>query len=119
MNISKILHYLALILGFQASAFFLFFLIAEGGANLIEGKISVIPFMIMMILSVGGYAYALWKPKTGALIMISGGLVMSVYLLSLGGISEIKMSLIFGLPFIIPGLIFYFIGTKENEPLPN
>jgi hypothetical protein len=119
MNTTKILHYLALIIGFQASAFFLFFLIAESGANLIEGKTSVIPFMLMMIFTVFGYAYALWKPRTGALIMISGGFIMAIYLLFMGGISEIKMSLIFGLPFIIPGIVFYFIGPKENEPLPN
>jgi len=119
MNITKILHLLALILGFQASAFFIFFLISEGGANLFEGKTSVIPFMLMMIFTVGGYAYALWKPRTGALIMISGGMIMAFYLLYIGGISEIKMSMIFGLPFIIPGLVFYFIGPKENEPQAN
>jgi hypothetical protein len=115
MNATRILHYLALILGFQASAFFLFFLISDGVADLFEGKYSVIPILIMMIFTVIGYIWALSKPKLGSVIMISGGVVMVVYLLFLGGIVGIKMALIYGLPFIIPGLIFYFVGNREQE----
>jgi len=54
MNASRILHYIALILGFQASAFFLFFLISDGVADLFDGKFSVIPILIMMIFTVFG-----------------------------------------------------------------
>jgi hypothetical protein len=115
MNASKILHYLALILGFQASAFFLFFLISDGVADLINGKYSVIPILIMMIFTVAGYIWAISKPKLGSVIMISGGLVMALYLIFLGGMVGIKMSLIYGLPFIIPGLIFYFVGQVVDE----
>lgn len=114
MNATKILHYLALILGFQASAFFLFFLISDGVADIFDGKYSVIPILIMMIFTVIGYIWALSKPKLGSLIMISGGVVMAIYLLFLGGIIGIKMALIYGLPFIIPGLIFYFVGKTET-----
>ena len=115
MNATKILHYLALILGFQASAFFLFFLISDGVADLFDGKFSVIPILIMMIFTVIGYIWAISKPKLGSLIMISGGVVMALYLILLGGTVGIKMALIYGLPFIIPGLIFYFVGKNENE----
>jgi len=93
MNATRILHYIALILGFQASAFFLFFLISDGVIDLFDGKYSVIPI----------------------LIMISGGVVMALYLIMLGGTVGIKMALIYGLPFIIPGLIFYFVGRKNPE----
>jgi len=55
MNANKILHYIALILGFQASAFFLFFLISDGVADLFNGKFSVIPILILMILTVIGH----------------------------------------------------------------
>jgi len=114
MNAIKILRYTALILGFQASAFFTFFLIAEGGSDLIEGKFRVIPIMLMMILAVAGFIWAVMKPLKGGLVMITGGIIMSVYLLLLGGFGEIFMSLIYGLPFIIPGAIFYFISKKET-----
>ena len=115
MNTTRILHYIALILGFQASAFFLFFLISDGVADLFNGKFSVIPILIMMILTVIGYIWAISKPKLGSLIMISGGVVMALYLIILGGIVGIKMALIYGLPFIIPGLIFYFVSKTEKE----
>lgn len=115
MNISKILHYIALILGFQASAFFLFFLISDGVGDLIDGKFSVIPILIMMIFTIIGYVWAFSKPKLGSVIMISGGVVMALYLIFLGGVVGIKMALIYGLPFIIPGLIFYFVGNTETE----
>ena len=114
MNATKILRYTGLILGFQASAFFTVFLISEGGANILEGKFRVIPIMLMMILSVIGFIWAVVKPSKGSLLMIAGGVIMSVYLLLLGGFGEIKMSLIYGLPFIIPGAIFYFISKKES-----
>jgi hypothetical protein len=119
MIVIKILHYLALIFGFQASAFFTFFLIAEGGANMIEGKPSVLPILSMMIFAVAGYIWALSKPKKGSLVMISGGIIMAIYLLFIGGPGELKMSLIYGLPFIIPGLIFYFTAHKVPELQPE
>jgi len=115
MNAARILHYIALILGFQASAFFLFFLISDGVADLFSGKFSVIPILIMMIFTVIGYIWAISKPKLGSLIMISGGVVMAIYLIMLGGIIGIKMALIYGLPFIIPGLIFYFVSKSAKE----
>lgn len=115
MNATKILHYLALILGFQASAFFMFFLISDGVGDLFDGKYSVIPILIMMIFTVIGYIWALSKPRLGSLIMISGGLIMAIYLIFLGGIVGIRMALIYGLPFIIPGLIFYFVSDKYPE----
>jgi hypothetical protein len=116
MNIQKVLRYTGLALGFLASAFFTLFLIAEGGADLLEGKIRVIPIMLMMIMSVSGFIWAVAKPAKGSLIMIAGGVIMSVYLLLLGGFGEIKMALIYGLPFIIPGVIFYYISTKQPVP---
>lgn len=115
MNATRILHYIALILGFQASAFFLFFLISDGVADLFDGKFNVIPILIMMIFTVIGYIWAISKPKLGSLIMISGGVVMALYLIMLGGTIGIKMALIYGLPFIIPGLIFYFVSKRDNE----
>jgi len=112
LKASKILHYLALIIGFQVSLFFTFFLIADGVTDLIEGKAAVIPLMILMLISVGGYILVMSNPPRGAIIMIAGGLFMMVYLLIMGGLGEFKMSLIYGLPFIFPGLVLFFNRPK-------
>lgn len=114
MNASKLLHYTALILGFQTSVFFTLFLIGEGGADLLEGKFSVLPIMLMMILSVMGFIWAISKPMKGGLVMIIGGFIMAAYLIILGGFGEFKMALIYGLPFIIPGMIFYFNKASSS-----
>lgn len=115
MNILMVLYYIALILGFQASAFFTFFLIAEGGADLLEGKTSVLPILIMMIIAVAGYVWTLVKPGPGSIIMITGGVLMMIYLLFLSGIGGWQMALIYGLPFIIPGIVFYLTKNKVKH----
>ena len=112
----KIIHYTALILGFQASAFFLFFLIADSCIYLFEGKTNVIPILLMMIFTVGGFVWEIAKPGKGSLPMIAGGVIMAIYLIILGGLSEYKMALIYGMPFILPGLVFYYTSkTKSKE----
>lgn len=115
MNADKILRYLAVILGFQASAFFLFFLITEGVADLFEAKFRILPLMLMMIYSVVGFVFAITKAGKGGLVMVSAGIIMAVYLLFVGGAGEYKMALIFGLPFIIPGSIFYYLGKRKAK----
>ena len=115
MNVIKILRFFALILGLLASVIFIVFLMGEGGYDLIQGKIRVIPIMLMMLFSVAGFFWAVTNPSRGSLIMISGGLIMMTYLLILGGIGEISMALIFGLPFIIPGILFNYISKKRSR----
>lgn len=112
MNITKILRYTALILGFQASAFFTFFLISAGVACILESKFSVLPLMVMMIFAVGSFILEVIKPSKGSLLMIVAGVIMSVYLLLIGGFGQIFMSLVYGMPFIIPGLFFYYSSKK-------
>jgi hypothetical protein len=114
LRASKILHYLALIIGFQVSLFYTFFLIADGVTNLFEGKAAVIPIMILMMISVGGYVLAISNPRKGGIVMIAGGIFMMVYLLIIGGLSEFKMALIYGLPFIFPGLVLFFNRQKGS-----
>lgn len=108
ISFTRILYYLALILGLIVSVFFALFLIADGIGDLIEAKLRVIPILLMMIVAVLGYVWTFWKPKRGGLVMIFVGIIMAVYLLFLGGFGEFKMALIFGIPFIIPGSLFYF-----------
>ena len=112
MKAGKILHYTALLLGFQASVFFTFFLLAEGAADLIEGKVAVIPIMIIMMIAVAGFIWAVASPRKGSLLMIVSGIVLTLYLLIIAGIGEIGMGLIFGLPFIVPGILFYMAGKN-------
>ena len=80
-----------------------------------EGKAAVIPLLLIMLLSIVGFVLELAKSRAGALLMVAGGFFMLVYLVILGGMGEIKMSLIFGLPFLLPGLIFYFLRQAKKK----
>jgi hypothetical protein len=112
LTFNKILSYVTLILGLLVSVFFSIFLIADSIGDIVEGKYRVIPIFLLMINSVAGYIWTFSKPKRGGLVMITGGIIMSIYLLFVGGFSEINMSLIFGLPFIVPGLIYFFCWKR-------
>lgn len=111
----NIIRFVAQAAGFLASAFFLIFLVGEGGAGLMEGKTAVVPILILMLSATAAYVLSFKKSRIGGLIMVAGGVAMAVYLLILGGVSEIKMSLIFALPFIIPGLILFFTDSKKRK----
>lgn len=113
MKASKFIYYLALLIGFQTTAFFLFFLVPEGISGLIDGSYNVVVILAMMLYSITGFIVAIKNPRKGGLLMISGGIIMAIYLLFLGGLGEYKMSIIFGMPFCIPGLLFYFGPAKS------
>jgi len=119
MKPDKILGYTGIVLGMLSSAFFLVFLIGEGLVDLIDGKTGVIPIMVLILFTVGGYILSFFKRRTGAIIMIGGAIAMSLYLLFSGGISEYKMALIFAFPFLIPGILLYYtpVGflTKRTQ----
>jgi len=102
---SSLLRTVALALGFLPAAFFLFFLIGEGLAELIDGKTGVIPILVLMILTVSGYLLAWKRPRAGGLIMMAGGLAMGIYLFIAGGSDSIIMILAYSLPFIVPGFM--------------
>ena len=104
----------ALIIGFFPVTFFIFFLIGEGFAQLFEGRFRVLPVLILMILSVSGYIMA-WRKryKAGGLVMVSGGLAMSIFLLILGGFSDLTMAMIFSLSFVVPGFLFIISPEKR------
>lgn len=116
MKISKFIHFLALALGFQISAFFVFFLISESFADLVEGKLSIIPLLILMIAAVSGFIWSFIEQRKGSLLMIISGIIMAIYLLISGGINEVKMSLIFGFPFVLTGTLLFISKYSKKVP---
>lgn len=114
MRFGKVSRFVALILGLLVSVFYTFYLIFQAVADVAEGKTAVIPLLLLMIASVAGYIWAVTAPLKGAMLMIAGGLAMAIYLLFMGGIGEIGMALIFGMPFIIPGLLFYVFARGKK-----
>lgn len=115
---SRWLYYVAMLLAFLSSAFFLLFLVGEGIADLFNGSLEVIPILLMMLFTVSGFFIAFKRHKRGGMIMTAGGFLMLIYLLIMGGGNAWYAALIFGLPFIIPGLmllLFWKLQTEEKQ----
>lgn len=102
----------AFILGFFPVLFFIVFLIGEGLAELIDGKLAVIPILLLMVLTSSGYILAWKRVVAGGRIMLTGGAVMGIYMIIYGGIGAWQISLAYSLPFIIPGCLFIISDKK-------
>jgi hypothetical protein len=114
----SVLRYIAIGLGLLPAAFFLVFLIGEGFAELLDGKLGVLPILAMMLFTVSGYILAFKRPRNGGIIMMVGGVIMGTYLLITGGILEWDIAALYSLPFVIPGFLFmqlrnYRIKTEQ------
>lgn len=100
-------------------AFFATFFIGEG---ILTGEIkeSGIPFELLIIVvsflfMLFGFLVSFKNPKFGGVIILAGGLFNAAYMIIRGGIGDIDAAIIFGLPFIIIGIII--ISTEEKNGL--
>jgi hypothetical protein len=100
------LRWSARILGAAASVFFLAFFAGEGLPIILRG--SPIPkellyFLPLLLVAVAGYIVAWFAETAGGVMLLAGGSAMLVYHLLHG---DLTMSLIYGLPFILTGVLF-------------
>jgi hypothetical protein len=111
---SRWLYYVAMLLAFLSSAFFMLFLIGEGITDLFNGALQVIPIILMILFTVSGFFLAFKRPKQGGMILTTGGFIMMIYLFIMGGINAWYAAMIYGLPFIIPGFILIFSSKLQK-----
>jgi predicted membrane protein len=90
--------------GMLVCGFFVLFLIGEGLPDILKGMgKSILPFLPIILLPVVGYILTWFNEKVGASVMIIGGLILFGYFIKQ---QDIKMALIFGIPFITAGGLF-------------
>lgn len=111
-NTVNLLRWTARILGFLACGFFSLFLIGEDGLS--EFVWDLVPTIIFIGLAVFGYVTALFKERTGGILMMIAGIGQGIYLLLYGGFSDIDAALIYMLPLLIPGFLFYFSAATSR-----
>lgn len=102
--ILSITRWVTRVIGFISCAFFTAFFVGEGG--LTEFNIVLLPTIFMIGIAILGYIISWFSEKSGGILMIIGGVAQGIYLLLLGGLSDIDAALIYALPFCVPGLIF-------------
>ncbi len=113
-NKFKIVNWLARILGGLAILFFGVFVIGEGLPDMKEGVPSEIQSTIILFgFFALGYIFAWFREKEGGIVMILAGAIQALSLSYLIGPDDWPVILIFSLPFLLPGLLFWWAG-REN-----
>jgi hypothetical protein len=114
MKIKQILKWTARILGGVAILFFLSFMIGEGVPDLMKsdnGQLRSI--MLLLAFATIGYIFALFREKEGGVFMMVAGFLLGADMFYYGGTKDIIAVLVYSLPFIVPGILFFFVGKKE------
>ncbi len=99
--------------------FFAVFFIGEGisGGEIQESGIPMellilaISFLVMLI----GFMISFKDQKFGGLIILAGGVFNGAYMIFRGGTGDLDAAAVFGLPFVILGLII--ISTEKRDRL--
>lgn len=115
LSSAMVFRWIARITGFISVAFFMSFMLGEGLHDIIRGEGKQLwPFLPFLLLAVGGYFVAWLREKTGGIMMIAGGLLLMLYLFYF---KDYTIGAIYGLPFIIPGTIFYLASLSQADKI--
>ena len=103
----RILKWFGHIIGGLASAFFIIFFFGEGVPGLINNGVAaeMLLFMVLLFIAIAGWVVSIFTAKIGGILQIIGGSAMSIFHLANGGLKDINMAIVFGMPFILCGLI--------------
>lgn len=105
-SFSIFFHWFAWTMSGLASIFLIFFLIGEGIPDILKGKSKeLIPYLPFLIMAISGCILSFFKRKQGALLMIAGALAIDLILFLQGGKFNVRLMLVYGLPYIFPGLL--------------
>jgi len=105
--------WLARILGGLAVIFFGIFVIGEGAYDLRDSQDFRFRSMLLLLAFTSvAYVFAWWKPREGGVAMSIAAVIMGLDLFYFGGTKVISGVLIYALPFLVPGLIFWYAGKE-------
>ena len=112
----RYINWLARILGGLAVLFFGIFVIGEGIRELKDSQDFQFRSMLLLLAFASfAYVFAWWKPKEGGIAMAIAGAVMGLDMLYHGGMKDLAAILIYSLPFLLPGLMFWWVGRNGEQ----
>ena len=104
---------LAQTVGVVVCLFFLLFIIGEGVPDILKGNgKGLIGFLPFILVPVAGFILTWFKELPGAILLTAGGVALMVYFFIQG---DSAMAIVYGLPFIITGVLFLLHLKKRNE----
>ena len=112
-NRKNIIKWIARILGGLAVVFFGMFVFGEGIPDLKEIENFQLKSMLMLLVFAAfGYFFSWFREKEGGIVMTISGILMGMNMFYHGGAGDTEAALIYALPFLIPGLMFWWVGWK-------
>jgi hypothetical protein len=112
----KTTRWIARILGGLAVIFFGMFFIGEGIPDLFNDETGQLQSMMLLLgFAIMGYIFSWKREKEGGIVMSVSGVLMGLYLLYQGGFKDSVAMLVYALPFLIPGLMFLWLGYNKDK----
>ncbi len=108
--------WIARFIGGIALVFFGMFIIGEGVPNWNEIEDPQLKSMLMLLVfAAAGYVFAWFREKEGGIILSLSGFLLGMNMFYHGGAKDTIAALIFSLPFLIPGIMFWILGNKRKN----
>jgi hypothetical protein len=96
--------------GFVACGFFGLFAIGEGIPDLLKGGDGTLRVtLILLLVAVLGYILAWSRPLPGGVLLGLAGVGLGLNVFIRSAFTDVRFSLVYGLPFLFAGLMF--LGT--------
>jgi len=74
-----------------------------------DHNLSFIPFVIILLVAIFGSVYSIFKAIHGGILMVAGGIGIVVYYSFQGGLKDFPFMVLYGFPYIIPGVFLIFV----------
>lgn len=107
------INWLARIICGLGLVFFGIFIFGEGIPdlwNIEDGQLKTI--LMLMAFAAFAYFFAWFKPREGGVAILLAGVLLGLNMFYHGGMDDVMATLIFALPFVIPGIMFWWVGVK-------
>jgi len=112
----SLIAWIARAVGLVAIIFFLVFFVAKGYPFLRDElglEAASVGFMIFS--AVVGYIVGWFSELVGGIILVVGGGILAIYLMFLGGSYGLEGGMVYGLPFIVPGILFLIADASSGK----
>jgi len=105
---------IALVIGGIGILFFGAFIFGEGIPNLKEIEDPQLKTMLLlMAFAAFGYFFSFFRQKEGGMVLTFSGVLLGLNMMYFGGTDDFVPALIYGLPFMIPGVMLWWVGAGK------
>ena len=110
----NVIRWIALIIAGLALLFFGMFIVGEGIPDLGKTENFQLKAVItLMAFAAFGYFFSFFKPKDGGMVLTFSGALLGLNMFYHGGVDDTVAALVYSLPFLIPGLMLWWVGSKH------